>query len=184
MELYTNNRGLLYKLARRYAHVDNAVDTDDLVQAGYLGLVEAARTYDASKGAWTTWAWNYVRKAMLAAVGLRGTRRRAHMGAVALDAPISEDGTTRAALLADTSLPDASSGIVEVERRAAVRGAVGRLTGRRREVIQLRDLKGMSYAAVGEALGLTPDAAWKLRRKALNELRIDPVLRREVTIDG
>jgi DNA-directed RNA polymerase specialized sigma24 family protein len=121
---------------------------------------------------------------MLDALGLRGTRRRAHLGAVALDAPICEDGITRGALLPDTSLPDADDRLVSIERRAAVRAAVGRLTSRRREVIMRHDLQGASFAAVGVALGLTPDAAWKLRRKALNELRIDPVLRKEVTIDG
>lgn len=184
-ELYSANVGLLRKLARRYRGIDPAVDLDDLLQAGYLGLAEAERTYDAGKGkSWVGWACWYAKKAMLDALGLRG-RRRAHLGAAELDRPLGgvEGAACLADLLEDKTIPDASSGLVEGERRAAVRAAVGRLTGRRREVILRHDLQGASFAAVGAALGLSPDAAWKLRRKALNDLRNDPALREGVMND-
>jgi len=63
VELFRANRGLLHKFARRYARIDTAVGIDDLMQAGYMGLVEAERTFDASKGkSWAGWAAFYIRR--------------------------------------------------------------------------------------------------------------------------
>ena len=180
MELYTTNKGLLFKLARRYIHVDPAVDTDDLVQAGYTGLVEAERTYDASKGkGWVSWATWYVKNAMQAAVGIRGTKERAHLHAVSLDAPIGddEDGGTLLDTLADESLPEASSGLVESERTTAVQEAVNRLESERRETIQRYYFQRQSLAQTGEGMGLTLVETRKLRKKALNDLRRDKDIR-------
>ena len=45
--LYEQNKGLLHTMAQRYAEAcerDRAVSVEDLMQAGFLGLVEAARS--------------------------------------------------------------------------------------------------------------------------------------------
>jgi DNA-directed RNA polymerase specialized sigma subunit len=76
LELYKANRGLLHRLARRYAAIDTAADIEDLMQAGYLGLVEAERTYGADEGTWYAWAALHVRRAMREAVGIGSTRKR------------------------------------------------------------------------------------------------------------
>lgn len=145
-----------------------------------MGLVEAERTYDATKGkSWAGWAMWYIRRAMREAVGINTTRERAHLHAVPLDAPIGddEDGGTLLDTLADESLPDASSGLVEAQRASAVHEAVGRLRGDRREVIRRHDLEGVSLAKTGEGMGLTLVEARKLRAKALNDLRKDKAIR-------
>lgn len=180
VELFRANRGLLHKLARRYARIDTAVDTDDLIQAGYMGLVEAERTYDPTKGkTWAGWAAWYIRREMRGAVGINTTRERPHLHAVSLDAPIGGEGDdlTLMDTLADEGLPDASSGLVEADRAATVRAAVERLEADRREVIRRRDLQGMSYAVVGEGMGLTAGEVQKLRKKALHDLRRDKGIR-------
>lgn len=180
-ELYEQNRGLLYPLARRYAGIDPATDMDDLMQAGYLGLAAAVDAWEPDGWAWSTVATGYVRNAMRKAVGIAGTRRRAHLGAVPLDAPLpgGEDGdTTRADLLADESLPDADERVLDDERRAAVREAVGRLEGRRRDVVDLCDLQGQTLARVGEGLDISAEAVRCIRTKALRDLRHDRQLRR------
>ena len=122
IELFRANKGLLHKFARRYSRIDTAVDTDDLIQAGYMGLVEAERTFDASKGkSWAGWAAYYIRRAMREAVGINTTRERAHLHTVSLDEPLGDDADsdTRLDNLADESLLAADDGIIRDERWAA-----------------------------------------------------------------
>jgi RNA polymerase sigma factor (sigma-70 family) len=178
-ELYKQNTGLLYTLARRYRGRDPMVGDEDLMQAGFLGLVAAVDAWDPERGAWSTIATGYIMNAMRGAVGIRGTRQRAHLGAVSLDAPIGEDGdTARADLLADESLPDSDERIIGDERRAAVRAAVGRLEARKRDVVELHDLQGQALAQVGEGMSVSLQRAQQIRKDAFKDLRRDRQLRR------
>lgn len=182
MELLKDNRGLVYRFAQRYMNIDTVVDLDDLMQAGYMGLIEAERTYDESKSKWSTWAAYYIRKAMREAVGINTTRIRAHHHAISLDAPLGDedDDATLMDKLEDESIPDASSGLIEAERAAAVREAVSRLEGQKRDVVELHDLEGQSLAQIGRSWDLSRERVRQLREKALLDLRRDWRLRREL----
>ena len=181
VELYERNTGLLFTLARRYRGIDNAVDTDDLIQAGFLGLLAAVDAWEPEKGAWSTIAhWN-VQRAMRQAVGINSTRRRAHLGAVPLDEPIpgSEDGdTTRADLLADESLPEADEDLLRAEIVATVRGAVDAIPDARQAVaVRLRHLEGRTGQQVGDMLGCSRERVRQLERDGFKALRRDKRLR-------
>jgi RNA polymerase sigma factor (sigma-70 family) len=178
-ELYSLNRGLLYKLSARYVGIDNAVTRDDLMQAGFLGLCEAVRAWEPERGAWSTVAFNYARKAMRDAVGLRGTRRRAHLGAVSLDEPLpgGEDGdTARIDMLADENACEAGEGVIRDEMQEVVRDAVARLSPERGEVVRFHDLEGLTYKQAGERMGISAEYAHNIRGYALRDLRRDKQL--------
>lgn len=181
-ELFRANKGLLYKFARMYSGIDPAVDIEDLIQAGYMGLMDAEKTYDESKSKWSTWAAFYIRKAMREAVGINTTRIRAHHHTVSLDAPLGDedDDATLMDKLEDESIPDASSGLIEAERAAAVREAVSRLEGQKRDVVELHDLEGQSLAQIGRSWDLSRERVRQLREKALLDLRRDWRLRRQL----
>ncbi len=180
-ELYDRNRGLLYQLAKRYLGIDNAVGLEDLVQAGFLGLAAAVDAWDPERGAWSTIAHFHVRKAMRGAVGLHGTRTRAHNGAISLNEPMpgDEDGdSSRLDTLADESLPDADEAIIQDERCVALHEALGRLAPDRAEAMRLHDIEGLSYQRAGERMGITGDQAHNVRTYALRDLRRDWQLKR------
>lgn len=173
----------MYRLARRYVRIDPEVDADDLIQAGYMGLVEAERTYDGSKGkSWVGWAAWHVKNAMATAVGIKGTRERAHLHTISLDAPLGDEDDDAPLMdkLVDESIPDASSGLIEAERAAAVREAVSRLEGKKRDVVELHDLEGQSLAQIGRSWDLNRERVRQLREKALRDLRRDWRLRRQL----
>src|SRR5690554_1151309 len=46
-QLYQQNRGYIFTIAKRYAHV---CDTEDLMQEAYFGLYEAVQRYENSAG--------------------------------------------------------------------------------------------------------------------------------------
>lgn len=53
---------LVHKLARKYAFTAVSHTHDDLAQEGFIGLLQAVRTYDTSKGAkFMTWAYYHIR---------------------------------------------------------------------------------------------------------------------------
>lgn len=59
--LIMENQRLVYFVARRF----RGLDRDEAVSAGMLGLVEAARRYDPSKGAFSTYAVQWIRMRIL-----------------------------------------------------------------------------------------------------------------------
>ena len=176
-EVCANNRGLVFTIAKKYLPVcerDRAVSLDDLAQAGYIGLIEAAQTYDEAKGAFSTWAGIYIRKEMLEALGLHSLKPKADKDALSLDAEIGEDIT-----LSDTiTAPDDTEGIIDrAELARVVRGSVSALPAPQSTLVQLHDLQGRSLATAGHHCGLSLSAARKAYAKATLTLRRNRVLR-------
>src|SRR5260221_11290904 len=60
------NLRLVSYVARRYE--TRGIPLDDLVQEGMLGLIRAAQKYDAAKGAFSNWAFWWIRQAILSAL--------------------------------------------------------------------------------------------------------------------
>lgn len=75
--LVTHNRGLVEKLAGRYGSRDAALDYDDLVQEGMLGLLTAIDKFEWQRGhKFSTYATWWVRAAMRRSVESSGAIRR------------------------------------------------------------------------------------------------------------
>ncbi|WP_066715703.1 sigma-70 family RNA polymerase sigma factor [Clostridium sp. Marseille-P299] len=61
-QLYLQNKGMIYKIARRYS---NYVDMEDLMQEGYIGLYEAVKRYESDKEVkFITYAGFWLQRAM------------------------------------------------------------------------------------------------------------------------
>ena len=178
-QLYAKNIGLLVWWARYYVPVLQgraAVDFDDLTQAGFLGLVEAAQTFDSSKGAWSTWASLYIRKAMQEALGLR----KKALEPVSLDAPAYAGEDCDVSLLEtipDESNPDMYETMLQSETVRIVREAVDTLPEEQRDVIRLHDLEGNPYTKCDELLALNTGESRRISGRALRQLRKDKRLR-------
>lgn len=73
-ELYRQNGGLIYQMARKYAR--GCIEVDDLMQESFFGLYEAASTFNADKGSFTTWLHIYLQKVFSRAVHSTSTTVR------------------------------------------------------------------------------------------------------------
>ena len=191
-DIYEQNKGLLVTMARRYALVfalDRAVSVEDLMQAGFIGLMKAADTYDADAGkSWAGWACWHIQMEFNSALGLRkGRFTRPHTGAVALDGPFSPedaDGATTGDMLADDTLPDADEALLRDELRQDVRAAVKRLkSDQQRRVVEMCKLEGQSYRQAAESLGVSVGQAYQLFFRASGNLSRDPRLRALAGLD-
>ncbi len=192
-ELYRDNVRLLQHLAGRYAPacaLNRAVDVDDLVQAGFFGLIRAQETFDESRGkTWAGWAAWHVKREFEKALGMReGRFASADAGAVSLDQPLFNKGeeqeTTRGELLEDESLPDADEGLLRDEIVRTVRARVDALEDERgREIVRRSRLGGETLGQVAQDMGVTFQRAAQIRGKAEKALRRDKYLRALTDID-
>lgn len=64
-DLVVNNMGFVHWVAKKYMKY---LEYDELISAGYWGLVQAAQRYNERKGRFTTYAYWWVRKEMLEAI--------------------------------------------------------------------------------------------------------------------
>ena len=181
-KLLKDNSGLIVWAAKRYAGAcerDSAIDAEDLFQVGFIAIVDASRTFDKSKGTWRDWALGYIRNAMRDALGLHGSRKRAHFGALSLDAPMAEDeDTTLLETLEDTTLPPLDAGIVSDDTRRTIQECVSDLKNdQQREIVRLYKLDGETQAAVAARLGISPQRVGQIWRDSRRALARDQRLR-------
>lgn len=132
------------------AAAQSAVEQEDLVQEGMIGLLSAVRTFDPSGGAaFRTWAFTCIVNRM------RSVVRSAHRaGAVPAEAVVPIEDVRR--LVADD----------DPERQIIARDEVARLRERMQERLSVREqqvlqlyLSGSSYAAIADKLSMSGSKA-------------------------
>lgn len=185
-KLYSENMGLLWYWANRYSGFiqdRGDIDADDLIHAGFLGLCEASATYQPDKGAWSSWASNYIRKTMRECIGLRGKKQ---IQTVSLDTPIGEEENTLLVdMIADDSLPDADANIMRMESVKAVRDAVNAIKGDSlRQAVQRVYLNMERRAEVARALNVTESTLQGMLVRGKREMRNNWRLRRAIDLDA
>lgn len=73
-QLYTQNKGIIYKIALKYATYS---EIDDLMQEAYLGLHTAVTHYDSSAGVkFITYAYKWIRQAIVRYIENNGSTIR------------------------------------------------------------------------------------------------------------
>jgi RNA polymerase sigma factor (sigma-70 family) len=101
--------------------------------------------------------------------------RAAPVAAVSLDRPVADDGAALETLIADGSAADPEREALTHEAAEAIRGAVGRLSPRRREVIARRfglDGEAASVADIAHDLHLSQRRTRTIEQDALHELAL------------
>lgn len=178
-EVCEQNRGLVYTIARRYLGAcehDPAIDIDDLMQTGFIGLMQAATSHDESKGSFANWAAYYIRQEIRLMLSLHRKLPRVQMLELSLDAPLTEgeEPTLGDTVAADM---DIEADVQRKELVQAVRAAVDRLPEEQRSLVRQCDLQGRSIREVALACGTDLTVAQNTRKKAQKALFLDRNLR-------
>lgn len=178
-QLFNDHYALVRFWVRRYAHLvgrDAALDVDDLAQAGALGLMDAARTFDPECGRWSGWASVHIKGAILDALGMGADSPMP----LSLDAPAYSDDDCDETLLdtvADPDAVDALDALLDDELVESVRKAVESLPEPLRTVTQRHDLECATWAQCGREMRVQAREARRLGGKALQALRKDRRIR-------
>lgn len=155
------------------------IDRDDLFQAGCMGLIEAERTFDSSKGTWSTWASFYIRKYIRETLG-----RRKQLQTVPLDMPAyRDDDVTLGETLPDHSITPDDDRLLAREIVQTVRTSVNALPEDTAPVVRSVGLLGLSRAAAALKLGIPADEVRRMYNRGLRDLRKDRKLIELVDLD-
>ena len=172
-DLVRNNLSFVVWIARTYRH--RGVAFDELVAQGNLGLLEAARRFDPTRGTkFTTYASWWIRKAILMA--LDATTRAGSPRTLSLDDHLGDSPTEpRSARIADRGSVDPEAALLDGEAARLVRAAVVGLPRLDRTVLEhrfgLEDRPVLSLRETGAALGLCGERVRQIERRSLDHLR-------------
>lgn len=170
--------GLVYSIARRYARYVSLVghvDLDDLIQAGRMAVLEAKKTYNPEKSAFSSWAYLYIHKAIWATLGIRW---RKGGGIIlpplpaSLDAPVDEEGEIP--LLDTIASPDALEGwegLLVDECARAVQHAIDSLPDEMQTIARENLLYLRPLTRVADDLGISIDRAKSVQFQAIRALK-------------
>ena len=173
--LVRENEKLVHFLVNRYLqrYFVGAMEREDLISWGLIGLVQAARAWDPQQGSFATLACKAVERTIV-----RGVQREWHpeqaAATVSLDALMGNpDGEGQEGRMVDRLADDqdVERELLEGESRTAVRGAVGKLEPAERRLIERRFYEEVPLRKVAEELGVSRQTVYHRQQVALRRLR-------------
>ena len=182
--------GELWEQVRRFVamkarHVMTAlegradVELDDLIQSGYLALVEAVADYKPEQGAFLTVLGYHLKSAFAEATHFRTLRQQRETLArpISLDSPVGDDtdACPLGDLIADPTgtarLEDAEERIYQEQLQKTVAAVLADLTEEHRELLRLRFWEGATLQKIAMVQGVTKELVRKKENNAIRELR-------------
>ena len=169
-KLVLENTGLAHKvLWRYYSKVATNIEFEDAEALCFEGLVQAAKTFDASKGFnFSTYAFTVIKNNLLI-FSMRETEKNNGISIVSLDSDLTgdDDFNLKNILPSDYVLED------EVESNEEIillYKFINELPEKYREIIQLK-LAGLSQAAIAKKLNVSQSQVNTYCTKSMNILR-------------
>lgn len=150
-------RSMAFRLARKVGH---RISVDDLIQSGYVGLIEAAQVYDPFQGlSFVSFAYHRVLGAMQDSVRLDTGGARAHE---------AEE------LFAGGRIPSrACDPTAAIETGLDVKRAIRRLPAQQRKLVEDVSLADRELGESGAEMGVKKSWACRLHAQAKATLAIE-----------
>ena len=173
--LIEHNLRLVVYIAKRFENT--GVGIEDLVSIGTIGLIKAINTFKIDKNIkLATYASRCIENEILMYIRKNsGTRAE-----ISIDEPLNTDWDGNELLLSDilSSDDDGISYEIEVmEERRNIRRAVAELSGREREIIELRygmnGKRELTQKEVADKLGISQSYISRLEKKIIAKLRAE-----------
>lgn len=181
LQLWEQIKRYVAKTAIRwYLHFEGGrgVEVCDLIQSGYLAMVDAVQTFEDGNGSFISWLTYYLQNEFSALYGVRTerTKRDPLNGAASLDAPIGdEDGMTIAETVVD---PDGENGYQQIEDndyiralREALEKALADIPPKSAETIHRKWLDNQTRLEIAEDLGVSYNEIVRREKKGFSLLR-------------
>jgi len=156
-ELVRMHQKRVYNLCYRFT--GSGENAEDLTQEVFIKMYRTLSSYDAGRGAFTTWLTTMTRNLLVD----QYRRSRLERASDSLDSsPLQEeDASPLSERLADHAAgPDAR--VLGRERQEMVQAALGKLSPELRETVILRDLQDMDYKEIAQVLKV-PEGTVKSR---------------------
>ena len=145
-----------------YRFTNSPDDADDLAQEVFIKVYRTLKSFDSSKGAFTTWITTVTRNLLVD--HFRRTKQERITDS--LDAPISADAgasdSTRGDIIEDSKAVSPDEHVRRADTQKMVQQALARLSPDLREAVILRDLQDMDYKEIAKTLRV-PEGTVKSR---------------------
>lgn len=170
--LIERNLRLVVYIARKFENT--GINIEDLVSIGTIGLIKAVNTFDPSKKIkLATYASRCIENEILMYLR-RNSKTRAE---ISFDEPLNTDWDGNELLLSDVlgQESDIIRYIEEEVDRALLAGALGRLSGREKRIMELRfglkDGEEKTQKEVADEMGISQSYISRLEKRILKKLR-------------
>lgn len=182
LELWEQKRRLIAVWAAKYFTIISAgraapggVEVDDLVQCGFIAMVEAAAVHNPELGSFNAILSYYCKKHFRAAIGRSEKQLRDPLNSCAsLDVPVGEDEDNT---LLDF-IPDSRDPFTGVEDRIyqeqlhkALEAALEMIPTAEAECIRSEYFEGRTQAEIAARMGVSQERARQLRNGGLRHIR-------------
>lgn len=174
------NNDLVRGLSWRFLYIcerDIAIDRDDLIQEGFLALIEAAKSYTGTDDRWGQYACAAIRNHFLTMLKLQpvsGLSRNVIIDAISLDKPVlDDDDTSLSDAIPDFSIRPFDETILDDEMSLALRAAVNMLDFREKQIVEWLYFDNLSIQNIANRLSIPYDSVRKTRDRAFAKLRRD-----------
>lgn len=176
--LVESNLRFVVSLARQYQ--GKGLHIDDLVSEGNIGMIKAARKFDATRGLrFVNFAAPYVRQQIERALQQESSEQRPETNAAgqtrSVDAPLgSKVGVSLLSVIADGSVPQADERVYNAAVRNAVEYALRCLNDRESQVVTAYFGIGQEHLTMAEIaidMNLKRERVRQIRNRAVRRLR-------------
>lgn len=178
-EVVIKYEALVYKLARKqYIKKKDLMDRDmsfeDLVQLGYIGLLDAYRSYEEGKGAnFMTYAYTCIPNRIVR----DGFRPRRVKTMMALDSGVSLDAPVKTDKGEDTSYGDLLAGEDDYNIESTVYEDIrvklfNKLSSREKQILTMYNLEEKTLDEIGQKIGLTRERVRQIISDITNRLKV------------
>lgn len=183
--LIENNGGLVRKISLKYNNINNILELDDLIQAGIIGLINAANKYDSTlenKANFITYAFYYIEREIQVCVNGRTSKdinnTKFYKTIKSLNVPVGEEEETELLNMIDShdkSMENIEEQLYINQLRGELEGAMVQAnTLREREVLKLHygwDVEPISLQEIEEMLFIPGEKAKHIQAKALRKIQ-------------
>lgn len=181
--LWDHVRNWVAKTALRWHRAFNGgrgVEVSDLIQSGYIAMVDAVQTYTEGNGSFLTWLTFYLQREFAVLYGVRTERARHDPlnAAVSLDAPLSDDDPEGAALIDTIVDPCGEDEFQDIEQRDYIRSmrealeaALNDIPPKNADTIRRRYFDGQTQTEIARDCGVSTQLIQQREKDGLRQLR-------------
>jgi RNA polymerase sigma factor, sigma-70 family len=145
----------------------NGYDIYDLVQIGYVALINAVAKYRTGSNTFSTYAYNSIKNAFR----YTGRTNLKHQGDLSLNAPVNEaENNTTEFIDCIESEDNLEEDIVKLEGTREIRKAVSKLPSDEMELVIMVYYSGCSLKTYAEKTGLSYQQVTRKKKRILKKL--------------
>jgi RNA polymerase sigma factor for flagellar operon FliA len=163
-------RKVVNQVVTRYSKLPGGYEREDLEGFGLIGLIDAARTYDANRGVqFSTYAYKCIQNAILGALDKARTNQ---IDCVSFNETYGEDDDSELMdRIADKNVVDAEDAVIHGADRERLLGAIDQLDPQSATIVKSVYYLDMPLSEVARKLRLSPHRVQLQHAKALKKLR-------------